>query len=276
MIAGREVALANLSILDAPPTVLVDVAAAAGFDSVTLRLSDGDGDANPLARDTPERRETLARLRHHGIGVLDVDVVQLSEETRVARLAGVFDAAAVLGARYVLAINRDRDEARAAERFAEVCRACEPLRLGVVLEFLPFTATKTVEQAERLVVAAGRPAGGVLVDPLHLRRSGGSPAVVARLASANPMRYPYLQLCDGSALAPEGRGLALYTEAVENRLAPGEGELGLPDLLAALPSVPLSVECPVAADAGRSAAERAEHLFRATRRLLERQAAPGR
>jgi len=276
MIAGREVALANLSIFDAPPTVLVDVAAAAGFDSVTLRLSDGDSGANPLAADTPERRETLARLHHHGIGVLDVDVVQLSEDTSVASLAGVFDAAAVLGARYILAINRDRDETRAAEHFAEVCSACEPLRLGVVLEFLPFTATKTVEQADRLVAAAGNPAGCVLVDPLHLRRSGGSAAAVGRLASANPARYPYLQLCDGSSAPPEGRGLALYTEAVENRLAPGEGELGLAELLAALPRVPLSVECPVAADAGRSAAERAEHLFRATRGLLERHAAPGR
>jgi sugar phosphate isomerase/epimerase len=272
MIAGREIALANLSIFDVPPIALVDAAAAAGFDSVTLRLTDEEGGANRLAADAPPRRELLARLAQRAIGVLDVDVVSLGEETRIAALAGVFEGAAAFGARHVIAINRDRDEARAAERFAELCEAAAPWGLRVVLEFLPFTATKTVEAADRLVASAGHPAGGVLVDPLHLRRSGGSPAEVGVLRAANPERYPYLQICDGPADAPPGRGLALYTEAVENRIAPGEGELPLAELLLALPGAPLSVECPVAADAHCSTARRAERLFSATRALLERDA----
>jgi sugar phosphate isomerase/epimerase len=270
MIAGREIALANLSIFDAPALALVDAAASAGFDCVTLRLTAEDGEANRLAADTPARRELLARLGERGIGVLDVDVVALGEDTSVMALADVLEGAAALGARHVLAINRDRDESRAAERFAELCVAAAPFGLRVVLEFLPFTATKTVEQADQLVATAGHPAGGVLVDPLHLKRSGGSPAAVAGLRAANPERYPYLQICDGPAEAPPGRGLALYTEAVENRIAPGEGELPLAALLAALPGAPLSVECPVAADAQCGAALRAEHLFEATRALLER------
>ena len=82
MINGREIALANLTLLDTPPPGVVDAAAAAGFDSVTLRLAGGGtGDPNPLMGDTPTRRETIARLQHHGLRVLDVEVVRLREDT---------------------------------------------------------------------------------------------------------------------------------------------------------------------------------------------------
>jgi sugar phosphate isomerase/epimerase len=211
----------------------------------------------------------LARLRHHGIGVLDVDVVQLTEDADVEALAPALEAAAVLGARHMLVINRDREETRAAERFGEICEASARLGLRAVLEFLPFTSTKSVEQADRFVALAGHATGGVLVDPLHLRRSGGSAADVAVLVAANPGRYPYLQLCDGPKAAPEGRGAALYAEAVENRLAPGNGEFALAELLSILPGAPLSIECPVAAHVHLSTAERAQRVLIATRRLLE-------
>ena len=78
MIDGREIALGVLSVIDTSPPDIVDAAAAAGFDSVTLRLLDASQtDPNPLASDTAVRRETIARLRHHGLGVLDVEVLRL-------------------------------------------------------------------------------------------------------------------------------------------------------------------------------------------------------
>jgi len=270
VIAGREIALATLTVLDAPPPEIVDVAAAAGFDSVTLRLADANvAEANPLAGDTETRRETIARLRHHGLGVLDVEVVRMREDTDPKLLRPMLDSARQLGARHVLVINLDANQGRASERFAGICGEAEAFGLRAVLEFMVFTATKTVEQADRIVASAGHQAGGVLVDPLHLRRSGGSPADVATLVAANPDRYPYVQLCDAPLSAPDGRGRALYAEAVENRLAPGDGELPLRELVEAMPAgAPLSVETPVAAAAHLSALERAEHTIAATRRLL--------
>jgi sugar phosphate isomerase/epimerase len=133
-----------------------------------------------------------------------------------------------------------------------------------------FSAIKTVQAADRVVLAAAHPAAGVLVDPLHLRRSGGSPADVAPLVADHPSRYPYAQLCDGPLTGPEGGRPALYAEAVENRLAAGDGELPLAEMLAALPpGVPLSVETPVAALAQRPPGDRAVAAMSATRRLLE-------
>ncbi|MCW3065750.1 MAG: hypothetical protein JWN32_2922, partial [Solirubrobacterales bacterium] len=68
---------------------------------------------------------------------------------------------------------------------------------------------------------------------------------------------------------PDGRR-ALFHVAVHERLAAGDGELPLRELLDALPpGVPLSVETPVAALAGADAAERARRAMEATRRLLE-------
>jgi hypothetical protein len=60
---------------------------------------------------------------------------------------------------------------------------------------------KTVDDAVRIVEQAQHPAGAVLVDALHLRRSGGSPA---DLAAVPTRRLPYAQLCD----APAGAGVA--------------------------------------------------------------------
>jgi sugar phosphate isomerase/epimerase len=256
VIDGREVALANLTVIDAPPPTVVDCAAAAGFDGVTLRIR-GD-----LLGDTPVRRETIAQLATSHLGVLDAEVIRLRAGTDVAALEPFLDSAAALGARHVLVTGEDPDEARLAQRLGELCARAAPLGLRPVLEFMVFTAVKTVEQADRIAAVAG---SGVLVDPLHLSRSGGVPADVAKLAAANPERYPYAQLCDAPAATPGD----LYEEAVNDRLAPGDGELPLRDLLAALPAnAPLSVETPVAALAGAPPAERARHALEATRRLV--------
>jgi sugar phosphate isomerase/epimerase len=271
VIAGREIALCALTVLDAPPPEAVDAAAAAGFDAVTLRLMDASRDEPPaLASDTPVRRETLARLRHHGLGVLDVEVVRLRGDTDVDALRGALESAAVLGARHVLAIANEPDEERLAERFRALCDAAAEFGLRAVLEFMVFTSCRTVGDAERIVDRAGHPDAGVLVDTLHLHRSGSSPAELAALAAAHPERYPYAQLCDAPLAAPDGGDKGLFREAVHHRLYPGDGELPLAEAVAALPpGAGLSVETPVYAYRERSAADRAQAAMAATRRLLE-------
>ena len=271
MIRGHEVALATLTVLDAAAPDLVDVAAVAGFDSVTLRLTDASvADVNPLVGDTWTRRETISRLRHHGLGVLDIEVVRMREDTEPSLLRPVLESARELGARHVLMINQVADEARAADKLACISEEAQAFGLRTVLEFMVFTATKTVEQADRIVELASHPAAGVLVDPLHLSRSRGTPANVASLVAANPDRYPYAQLCDGPRAVPNGGGRTLYEEAVCNRLAPGDGGLPLVELIEALPArAPLSVETPVGAVAHLVPRVRAELAMAATRRLLE-------
>ena len=112
---------------------------------------------------------------------------------------------------------------------------------------------KTLPDAAALVGGSG---GGVIIDPLHLQRGGGTPGDVRSL---DPKLIAYCQLCDAPLAAPydlprpqelprgqsvEGiTGLALEARAV--RLLPGDGELPLAEIIAALPAgLGFSVETP--------------------------------
>ena len=85
---------------------------------------------------------------------------------------------------------------------------------------------------------AGRPNGRILVDLLHVARSGGTAADLAKLPAS---LIGHVQLSDAPLAAPPDD--ALVTEARGRRLPPGEGELPLVAMMNALPSgVPLSTE----------------------------------
>jgi sugar phosphate isomerase/epimerase len=117
-----------------------------------------------------------------------------------------------------------------------------------------------------VVERAAHPAGSVLVDALHLRRSGGSPADLAALP---PERLPYGQLCDAPLEPVWPDEQVAIAESRGGRLLPGDGELPLRELIDVLPpGSALSVEAPVAALADRSPAERASRAFAAATRLL--------
>jgi sugar phosphate isomerase/epimerase len=112
---------------------------------------------------------------------------------------------------------------------------------------------KTLSDA---VVLVGESDGGIIIDPLHLQRGGGTPADVRSL---DPKLIAYCQLCDAPLAAPRNlprpRGLPrgqsvegitdLALEARAVRLLPGDGELPLAEIISAVPAgVPLSVETP--------------------------------
>jgi sugar phosphate isomerase/epimerase len=105
----------------------------------------------------------------------------------------------------------------------------------------------------------------VLIDALHLWRSGGTPADVAGL---DPRRISaYVQLCD--ARGPRPATGALRQEARGGRHYPGTGDIPLAQILDALPEgLPLAVEVPRAQDAGLPVIERARRAGEATRRFL--------
>jgi hypothetical protein len=106
----------------------------------------------------------------------------------------------------------------------------------------------------------------VLVDALHLRRSGGSPADLADVPAA---LLPYGQLCDGPldpVWPPDDHA---RVESRTGRLLPGDGEFPLTELVGMLPpGGALSVEAPVATLAALPPVERARRARSAADRLL--------
>lgn len=262
----RILSLAHLSILDAVPPDVVSAAAAAGFDAVNLRLVPArDGEAqHPMIGDTPMRRETLARLRDTGVTVNDVEVVWLRPDTRADAYAGMFETAARLGARRVIAAGGDPDEARTTATFAAICDAARPHGLSIDLEFMRWAQVKSLAAALRIVTAAGCGNAGILVDCLHAARAG---TAIGEIAALPPSRIGFVQLCDAPVEPPAD----LVFEARSDRLPPGEGGLPLDAMLRGFAAdVPISVEVPMTGPLGAlPPAERAALLHAAARKVLD-------
>ena len=122
--------------------------------------------------------------------------------------------------------------------------------------------------AEAVAIAGRSGGGGVLVDALHVQRCG---VRLADLPLVDPGLFSYVQLCDAPLVAP-GAGPAsadAMHEARAARLLPGEGQLPLRELLAALPDgIPVAVEAPRSADDGVGPAEFAARARRALDSVL--------
>jgi sugar phosphate isomerase/epimerase len=237
----------------------VRFASIAGFDLVgALRLTPtSDGMGHPMLGRSPMRKATIAALDDCALEVLDVEVVRLRPDLVLSSVEPLLEAGAELGARYLLCTMEDPEPTRAAQTWAELCRLAAPFGLTCMVEFMVFSAVRTLREAvallDRAVAIEGDPpGGGVLVDTLHLFRSGGVPEDLARL---DPARLPYVQLADAwSAALPESPAAAAR-EAKADRLAPGDGTLPLVDVLRNIPShAALSFEVPNAA--GRADPER--------------------
>jgi sugar phosphate isomerase/epimerase len=231
-VGERVLSLAAGTALDVSPPDLVDVAAAAGFDAVGVWF-----DAATFT--TAMARRVRARLDHHGLIALDLEPIMLNVGDHVDHGEAIVDAALEVGARHVLVASRQPNDALVAERLAALAARCAGTDLMLVLEFLPALATRTLQQAVAIVTAVDHPQVRVLVDALHLARSGGTPADVAALAAGT---VPYLQLCDAPADLGDTSPAGLIHEALHARLLPGEGDLPLQALLDAVPEVAVSFE----------------------------------
>jgi sugar phosphate isomerase/epimerase len=264
-VAAPPLALAPLGFLELDPPTLVAVAGAAGLSAVGLRVAPAvpGGVHYPLRTGSRELAETLERMGERGVGVLQVELVELERATDVAALRPLLETGAALGAGRVVATGDDGD-AVVAQRLAELADLAAEHRMAVDLEFMRFRRVGTLGQALRIVEAAGRDNVAVMVDALHLVRSGGGPA---DLAAADPRRLAVLQLCDAPAAAPGDD--VLVHEAREARLLPGQGDLPLAEMIDAMPEgAHLAVEIPTVAGAALSPVARARAGHAAAVRAL--------
>ncbi|MBB3665551.1 sugar phosphate isomerase/epimerase [Prauserella sediminis] len=265
-------ALACLDFLDTEPEVFIAAAAAAGFDGVTLRVTGSRTSvAGDVGRDPGRRARVLAALRSTGMHVLDVEVLRLRCDLTAGEIRSVIDGAAELGAPRVLVVDSELGTDRARDLLAGIVDEASAVGVLPCLEPMAFTACRTLSDALATAVPAG---AGVLVDALHLHRSGGTPAdVAAAVTACGDACMPYVQLCDASWEPPGhesgGENDALRREAIGRRLLPGHGDLDLMGLLAALPGRPLVVEAPTAGSAAMSPEARATAAATALTELLD-------
>ncbi|MFO1413229.1 MAG: sugar phosphate isomerase/epimerase [Burkholderiales bacterium] len=264
----RIISLSALTVLELPPPALVDCAAAAGYSHVGVRLVP----ATPTEvrydtiGDTPIIRETRARLDATGVRVLDVEILRLKPETKVADFLPVLETAARLGAANALIAGNDPDESRLVDRFAELSDLAAAFRIAPCLEPMPWTDVKSFADGARVHRRANRANAGVLIDAIHFDRAGSTAAEIGTVPAS---WFRYVQLCDAPAERPRDLEGLLHQARAE-RLLPGDGGLDLVGIMSALPrDLPVSIEIPMETLARTvPAVERARRALAATRALL--------
>ena len=227
---GRLLSLAAGVQPDVAPADMVSVAFAAGWPAVGIWF-DGKTWSDSTSR------EVRKRLDDTGVIALDIEPIIPSEDGNDFA-EQLIEAAAVIGARHILFTSRLKDQARTTDRYQQVCEMALAHGINVVCEFLPIFPLNTLSMAAEIVADSRATNGGVLIDNLHLSRSGSSVEDVQALPTE---LFPYLQICDAVAERPTEFG-ELLDEALNGRLCPGEGSLPIAELMQAIPDVPLSFE----------------------------------
>lgn len=264
----RAVSLCHATVPELMPPEAIAVAEASGCSHVSMRLmiDPPGGDTCAIMREPTLLRETIRRLRETGVRVLDVEVARLNADTRIAAFEPFLRVAAELGAGGVLVTGDDAEHTRLVDTFGAFCDAASGFGLNADLEFVPWLAIDDVAAAVRVVGAAARRNGGILVDTLHLDRSGGRASDLAAVPSD---WLHYLQISDAGAQRPKNVADMIHT-ARQERLLPGDGALDLIAMLNAMPfDIPVAVEIPNAKLAlGMAALDRVRLAVGALRNLF--------
>ncbi|MGI4814359.1 MAG: sugar phosphate isomerase/epimerase family protein [Janthinobacterium lividum] len=259
--------LGFLTIADASPPQTIAAAKAGGFQGVSLRVTGrrvGDPWFDVLGN--PDTLTAMQQtLRTLGMRLSNLSAYYLDGNTRAQDYQPVFEIAQQLGAPLMVQGCFDPDRARLVDTLRQQCQLANRYGIRIGIEFMPASPLKTLDQALSVVREVAAPNLGLVIDALHLARSGGSPSAISAL---DPASIYLVQICDAPARKPDD--VDLMTEALQGRFYPGEGELPLAALMAAIPpDVEIECEVPKLADRHLDFAERTTRAYQATRKFLQ-------
>jgi sugar phosphate isomerase/epimerase len=215
---------------DLTPDRMVAVAAEAGWPACGIWF-------DPDSWTDATTRAVRRRLDDTGIIGLDLEPI-IPAPDHDDHGERIIDVAAELGVGNVLFTSRLPDLSTTIDRFANLCERASEVGVRLVCEFLPIFPLRSLSMALDVVAPHSPTVAGLLVDNLHLSRSGSHPE---DLRHVDARRLPYLQIADAPDVVPT-EFMALLDEALNGRLLPGEGALPITELLSTVPDVPLSFE----------------------------------
>jgi sugar phosphate isomerase/epimerase len=260
----------QISVFGMPPVEFVNLAADLGCRHISIGLiSHGH---NPhgyapwsLREDAGLRRETNAAMADRGVSISLGEGLGVRPGGDVRDQARDLDLMCELGVKRINMVSMDPDLGRSFDQYAVLAEMAAERGVESTTEFAPELTVADLPTALAAVRHVNRPDFRLLIDTMHLVRSGGTAADVAAL---DPELIGYVQLCD-APLSP--RFDTYFEEAMFERLPPGAGELGLVDVVRALPQdrvfaleIPLRSE----ADAGVGPHERLGRCVEAARNLF--------
>jgi sugar phosphate isomerase/epimerase len=217
-----------------------------------------------LLQDAALRRRMIAAMDDSGVSVFLGDGLVVYPDLDVRAYERDLDVLAELGTSQVNTVSFDPSLARSVDGFALIAGMAAARGMSTTVEFAPSLTLKSLDAALDAVRQVGRPDFGLLIDTMHLIRAGNT---AADLAAVDPSLIRHVQLSDNTV---RQRG-AVYREDSIDRMVPGEGELPLRDILAAVPrGVPVGLEVPMLsrALAGESTQDSARRCVQGARALL--------
>jgi sugar phosphate isomerase/epimerase len=269
----RPLGLHQLTAMDVGPLELIEIAAACGYQAVSLftnapivPIAGQEGKFTFPTVTLAMQREVIARLDARGLNATNAEFFLLRPDVDLASYLPGLALGRELGARHAISHVFEPDPARAVDILGEFCDFAASEEMIVALEFCQMTpGCKTLAQAKWFVEQVGRSNLGFGICPMHLIRSGGT---AADIGAIDPAMLLYGQINDGHGLHRS----EAYFDEVHDRQLPGDGDFPLADILRALPAgIPIEVKCPSDSRrrAGVSALAYARDAGQRTGRLLD-------
>jgi sugar phosphate isomerase/epimerase len=268
----RDLGIEFISVFGLPPVEFVHLAADLGCRYISTALVGRPLEslgyqAFSLKDDVALRRRVLAAMHERGVAISLGEGMVIgpdASERSVSVFAADLDVMAELGAAQINTLSFDPDRDRTFDQLATLTRMAAERGMGTTIELAPGATIGDPGVLRAAMDHVGSSDLRLALDTMHWVRAGFG---AAELRELGPERIGYVQLCD-TTLKP--RLKSYMAEAMYERMTPGDGELPLAELLAAVPDdVVVGLEIPMRslAESGVGPMERLRPCVAAARQL---------
>jgi sugar phosphate isomerase/epimerase len=208
----RPIGIEAQTAFGMPPVEYVALASELGCAHVSLGL--GPMPWNPcnfapwsLRDDAALRRELKQVMAATGVAISLAEGFAVRPQVEARDRVADMDILADLGAQRIGAVVMDRDSGRSLDQLATLADLAAERGMGFVLEFAPPHPVNNLAAALAAIRHLDRPNVGLVIDAMHLFRSGGTLADVA-CSCATCLRSPSAR--------------AIWQKQVTNAASPGK------------------------------------------------------
>ena len=260
-----------LSVFGMPPIEFIHLVADLGCRYITTGmvgfapLKALDYQPYSLRDDLRLRRDLLAAMDDRGVSISLGEGLLIAPGVDVRSYAGDLDIMAELRIPRINTVSLEPDRSRTFDELAALTGLAADRGIATCIEPVVGLSIADLPSALAAIDHVDRDEISLLIDTMHVARFG---ATADDLRSVPVQRIGYIQLSDTTLLP---RMTVYAEEAMFERMVPGEGELPLAEMLAALPTdrvVGLEIPLRSRAEAGVSAYDRLLPCVNSARALL--------
>lgn len=194
----QKLGLEFISVFGLPPVPFVELAAALGCQHITTVFEpieyNPEGYARYSLRDARQRRELGLALADHGISISLGEGLAIVPNMDVRETCPAdLDILAELSVPRVNAVAFDPDRGRCFDQLAALAEMAAGRGITTMVEFVPIFTICDLPTALTAVRHVGRAECKLIIDTMHVARTG---TTTADLAAVAPGLIDYIQLAD--------------------------------------------------------------------------------